>query len=132
MENISDDRVPCYLVAYPFMQLISRELNVLSFERNVLIDARERVGFLSKPDFMAKVKQITEHDFLPQEPYVIRPDTLKLPNARAWYPLTGVPVCRQCYAYWATRSCCPHEEHKTLCSDCEATKCDDCGAVSAN
>jgi hypothetical protein len=65
-----------------------------------------------------------------QVPIVVPPSVMKAPNAREWYRIGDLEVCRQCYAFKATRSCCPvNVAHKTLCAQCTATKCDICGAV---
>jgi hypothetical protein len=117
-----DKRVRVEVIFYPFLYFSSttRGFDVKSGYATCL-DAGQ--GFQSRAD-VTKVIEV-EPLFLP--PVVVSSETLKKGRAQDWYPLGNMAICRMCYAYEATRSCCIQDAHKTLCAACTATKCDICG-----
>lgn len=119
---MEDKRVRVEVIFYPFLTFSGTTRGV-AVKRGHATSLDAGQGFESRAD----VEKIVggEAIFLP--PVVASAETLKKGRAQDWYSLGNMAICRQCYAYEATRSCCIEDDHKTLCAACTATKCDICG-----
>jgi hypothetical protein len=117
-----DKRVRVEVIFYPFLTFRGTAQG-LAVKGGFATSLDAGQGFQSRADVTKAVGQ--EVVFLP--PVVVSTERLKKGRAQDWYPLGNMAICRQCYAYEATRSCCIQDAHKTLCAACTATKCDICG-----
>jgi hypothetical protein len=123
---MSASRTPVYLCVYPTIRFSSESGGVVNVVCGQEIHVSDFRSFRPRAEITKDLKPGT----ITGQPFFLEPHVLQIPNARDWYPLQDLPVCRQCYVYLATRSCCLDAAHKTLCSECSATKCDICGATA--